>query len=73
VANYLEVYAKLKGDAFGMNDLKELTADMGMDWDSLTGDTKAERALSIALEAARSSRVRELIQRMEAARPALFK
>lgn len=56
-----------------MDDLKELVADMAMDWDSLTGDTKQERALSIALEAARSNRITDLIVRMEAARPALFK
>jgi len=67
------VYRVLKGEAFGLTDLQELTADMGMDWDLFTGNTKPERALSIALEAARSNRVAELIQRMETMRPALFK
>jgi hypothetical protein len=66
------VYAKLKSDAFGLDDLKELTADMGMDWDSLTGDNKETRALSLALAAARENRVLELVERMKKARPHLF-
>lgn len=67
------MYRLLKGDAFGMDDLKELTADMGMDWDRFAGDTKQEKALNLALEAARNSDIARLITRMESRRPNLFK
>lgn len=70
-ANPLEkkLYEALSGYAFNLDDLEDLAFDLGVDWDSLRGETKGARARALVEYFVRADRLDDLLKVAKAKRP----
>ena len=63
---------KVLTDRFNMEELKEVSYDTGITWESLHGDTIGEKARELVLKCYRTSRANLLVAKILSRRPGVF-
>ncbi len=65
------IYEALKGRLFDLDDLRELTETIGVDWDVLSGTNKPTKALALVRHCEKHNLLGVLLSKVRALRPQL--